>query len=72
MKARRKIEIEREFPNIKEWRFFEIFYFLPTIITWSTNTYCSKSENYLYTRYVEFWFLWFMIGISWEYGKPQN
>ena len=69
---KRKIRFKTHFQPIKDWLYFENFFLLPTICIFSLNTYRRVSDNYLYTRYIKFYWLWFDIGIQWEYGDPEK
>ena len=51
--------------------FFEHFYFLPCIGTFSQNTY-MYGKKYMFTRYFVFQWLWYQFFIMWEYGKAFN
>ena len=67
----RNLRFFMEFPNIKAWKFFSSFFLLPTIYVSNLNTY-SAGEKYLYTRYIQVSFLWFSIGVQWDYGEKTR
>lgn len=57
--------------GIKAWKFFEAFYLIPTLETSCINTY-SYGKPYLFTRSIGFCWLWFYVGIQWDYGKVST
>lgn len=67
----RNFKFKCDLPNIKAWRFFEQFYIIPTLGTFATNTY-YWGKDYYYTRYIELYWLWFSIGVSWDFGKVKE
>lgn len=52
-------------------RYFECFYLIPTILTYTLNTYQS-GKKYLFTRYTGIHFLWWAIEVSVEYGEAKS
>lgn len=49
-------------------KYFDCFYLIPTILTYSMNTY-QNGKKYIFTRYTGFHFLWWSVEVSMEYGK---
>ena len=52
-------------------KYFECFYIIPTILTYTLNTYIS-GKRYLFTRYTGIHFLWWAIEVSVEYGETKS
>jgi len=71
MKSDREFKFYNLTPRIKDWRFFSSFYLFPTLTTYSYNSY-EFGKKYMFTRCVDLCFLWFVVGISWKYGKSKN
>lgn len=67
----RKIKLSAIIPPIREWRFFDNFFLTPAIATFSLNTY-KYGKDYMYTRYITLYWLWFDISLTWEYGKAYK
>ena len=59
------------YPTPGGWKYFEDFYFIPTIATFSLNTF-TGNKGYMFTRYISFMWLWFHIDVSWKYGKADK
>lgn len=69
---KRKIRIRTEFQHVRYWRFFESFYLIPTLATFTLNTFQYGVSKYYYTRYVCLYWLWFNVSLSWEYGPIKH
>lgn len=52
-------------------KYFECFYLIPTVLTYTLNTYDS-GERYLFTRYTGVHFLWWAVEVSVKYGEARS
>lgn len=52
-------------------KYFDCFYIIPTLLTYSINTY-SRWARYYFTRYTGIHFLWWSIEVGVEYGKVKT
>lgn len=52
-------------------KYFECFYLIPTILTYTLNTY-ERGKKYCFTRYISFQFLWWAVEVSMEYGEDKS
>lgn len=52
-------------------RYFECFYLIPTILTYTINTY-ESGKKYRFTRYTGIQFLWWAVEVSVEYGEAKS
>lgn len=70
MRKNRYFRVEFYGCKVRFLYLFSEFYLLPTISTDTLNTYCMHGktrEDYAFTRYVSFLWLWFRICICWDY-----
>lgn len=67
----KRFAIELSWPHRKELQFFDDFYLLPTIGFFTLNTY-KYGARYLFTRYINIFFLWFSISFQIQHGIPTN
>lgn len=51
-------------------KYFDCFYIIPTLFTYSINTY-SRWARYYFTRYTGIHFLWWSIEVGVEYRKVE-
>lgn len=52
-------------------KYFECFYIIPTMITYTINTYSHKAK-YLFTRFTGIQFLWWSVEVGVKYGKVEE
>ena len=69
--GKRKLEIRFYGESIKNFKYFEWFFFTPCFYTLSRNTY-NIHERYYFTRTFCVSWLFFTIEVSWKYGKVSN
>lgn len=65
----KKLRFFNQSDPIKDWKFMSMFLFIPSIGTFSVNTY-DECKPHQYTRCVFFQWLGWMFGIEWDYGTP--
>ena len=63
-----RVSVYVVFLRLRELKYFDGVYFVPSILTFTLNT-LSSSSKYQFTRYVQLAFLWLSIEIRVEYGK---
>lgn len=62
------IKVNISVQPVKNWRYFDDFYVLPTIYLATINTYSAFSK-YQFTRFIDVLWLWFGLSIQWEYKR---
>ena len=67
----KRFAIELSCAYLKALLLFDDFYLLPTIGSFTLNTY-KYGARYLYTRYIDIFFLWFCISFQIQYGTPKD
>lgn len=58
-------------PSKGEMKYFECFYIIPTLLTYTINTY-SHEAKYLFTRFTGIQILWWTIEVGVKYGKVEE
>ena len=58
-------------PRRGTMKYFECFYLIPTILTYTLNTY-ESGKKYRFTRYIGIQFFWWAVEVSIEYGEDKN
>ena len=57
--------------KIKNWKFFDSFFLIPTIATFDENVY-QYGKKWMYMRIFAFYFLWYSFHIEWKHGLAEN
>ena len=55
----------------RQWKFFEHFFFLPTIATFSENIYGLQRKWY-FQRVFSFYIFFWEFSINWKYGRTSE